>query len=167
MTSNAYICIKNMKKYRVRLTSEEQSTLRKLINAGKYKHTKLKRAQILIGCDESEQGKAMKDEEISRAYDVSLRTIERTRQRFVEQGFEMAINGKPRPVNARLKIDGAAEAYLIATVCSKAPEGYEKWTVKLLTQELKRKGYVISISEEAVRLRLKKTNLSPGAKNIT
>ena len=156
-----------MKKYRVHLSSEEQNTMLKLISAGKYKHTKLKRAQILVACDESERGKNMKDEEISRAYDVSLRTIERTRQRCVEQGFEMALNGKPRPVNARLKIDGDAEAFLIATACTQAPEGYEKWSVKLLTQELKKAGYVISISEEAVRLRLKKTKLNRGEKNIT
>jgi transposase len=156
-----------MKKYHVTLSEEERTMLKKLIQSGKYKNTKLRRAQILLGSDENEGGKKMKDEEISKAYDVGLRTIERLRRRFVEDGFEIALNGKPRPVNSRIKIDGDAEAHLIATACSDAPAGYEKWTIKLLMQELKKKGYVLEISEEAVRQRLKKTKLNPGEKNIS
>ena len=155
-----------MKKYRVTLLPEERTDLLALVSSGKYRYTKLKRAQILLGADESQGGKCMKDEEIKKAYDVSVRTIERTRQRFVEEGLETALNGKPRPVNVPIKMDGELEAHLIATACSKAPEGYEKWTVKLLTAELKKKGYVVSISEETVRLTLKKTKLNRGEKNI-
>ena len=156
-----------MKKYRVHLSSSEREILRTIINSGKYSKTKLKRAQILLGSDESEGGKKMNDESIRQAYDVSLRTIERTRQRFVESGFELSIEGKPRPMNARIKIDGDAEAYLIATACSEAPEGYEKWTLNLLSQALKKKGYVMSISREAVRQTLKKTKLNLGKRNIS
>lgn len=156
-----------MKKYRVTLTDRERAELQELIKSGKYKNTKLKRAQILLGSDESERGKRMKDEELSKAYDVGVRTIERLRQRFVFDGFDLALNGKPRPVNARIKIDGDAESYLIATACSKAPAGYEKWTISLLTQALKKSGYVVEISEEAVRKRLKKTKLNRGAKNTS
>ena len=155
-----------MKKYRVKLTKKEQEELKKVISAGKYKNTKLKRAQILLGSDESGGGKHLTDEQISKAYDVSLRTIERTRQRFTEQGYDFAIEGKPRPVNAKIKIDGDVESYLIATACSEAPEGYEKWTLSLLSQELKKKGYVLSISREAIRQTLKKMKQNRGRKNI-
>ena len=156
-----------MKKYRVTLTPEERSALKELIRSGKYKNTKLKRAQLLLGADESPGGKAMKDEELSKAYDAGRRTVERLRQRFIEDGFDLALNGKPRPVNARIKIDGDAESFLVATACSEAPAGYEKWTVKLLAGELKKNGYVVEISEEAVRQTLKKTKRNPGARSIS
>jgi len=155
-----------MKKYKVTLRSKEQLELSELVSSGKYKNTKLKRAQILLGADESINGKQMKDEEISLAYDVSIRTIERTRQRFVEEGIQIALNGKPRPVNVPIKMDGDLESHLVLAACSKPPEGYEKWTVKLLTQELIKKGHVVEISEETVRLTLKKTKQNLGAKNI-
>ena len=154
-----------MKKYKVTLTSKEQTDLAKLVSSGKYKNTKLKRAQILLGADESENGKKMKDEEINRAYDVSIRTIERTRQRFIEDGIQIALNGKQRPVNVPIKMDGDLESHLVLAACSEPPEGYEKWTVKLLTEELIKKGHVVEISQETVRLTLKKTKLNLGAKN--
>lgn len=154
-----------MKKYKVTLTTTEQTDLTLFISKGKYKNTKLKRAQILLGADESKGGKKMTDAEISHAYDVSIRTIERTRQRFVEDGIEIALKGKPRPVNARIKMDGNLESHLVLAACSEPPEGYEKWTVKLLTEELMNKGHVVEISQETVRLTLKKTKQSLGVKN--
>ena len=156
-----------MKKYRVKLLSSEQISLDEFISKGKYKNTRLKRAQILLACDESANGKNMTDEQISHAYGVSLRTIERTRQRFVEEGYEIALHGKPRPLNVPIKMDGKLESYLISEACSEAPEGYERWTVKLLTASLKKKGYVAEISEESVRLALKKIGLSLGGKSIS
>ncbi len=107
----------------------------------------------------------MTDQQISSAYDVSIRTIERIRERFVEDSFEMALDGKPRPVNVPIKMDGELEAHLVATACSEAPEGYERWTVRLLAEELKNKGYVAEISRETVRRTLKRTNSSPGRGN--
>lgn len=145
-----------MKKYRVTLTKSEQEELRSTISKGHYRNTKLKRAQILLGSDQSEQGKNMTDEQTSKAYDVSIRTVERTRERFVEKGYQIALNGEPRPLSLPTKMDGELEAHLVATACSEAPEGYEKWTVKLLTEELISKGYVASISQETVRKTLKK-----------
>lgn len=156
-----------MKKYRVTLTELEQTDLADQISIGKYKNTRLKRAQILLGSDESEGGKQMKDEEIVKAYGVSLRTVERTRQRFVEDGIEIALNGKERPINARRVMDGDLESHLVVAACSNPPEGYEKWTVKLLTEAIVKKGYVFEISEETVRLTLKKTKLSLGERNIS
>jgi transposase len=156
-----------MKKYRVHLIEVEREKLRTLIISGKYKEKKLKRAQILLGADESEGGKNMSDEQIVLAYDTSPSTVERTRRRFIEDGFDIALHGKPRPVTARIKMDGDLEAHLVATACSEAPEGYERWTVKLLTEELIAKGYIAEISEETVRLTLKKTKLSLEKNNIS
>ena len=154
-----------MKKYRVTLTEEERDELRTILLKLKTTTTRFKRAQVLLGCDQSESGKKMKDTQLSLAYGVSVSTIERTRKRFVEEGFEIALNGKPRPVNVPIKMDGELEAHLIATACSKAPDGYEKWTSKLLVCELKRKGYVLELSEETVRRTLKKTKLNLGKSN--
>jgi len=156
-----------MKKYRVNLTTAERVDLSQLVSSGKYKNTKLRRAQILLGCDEGEGGKKMKDEEISRAYGASIRTIERTRQRFVEDSLAIALNGKQRPLNVPIKMDGDLESHLIVAACSEPPEGYEKWTVKLLTQDLIKKGHVLEISEETVRLTLKKTKRNLGKRNIS
>lgn len=155
-----------MKKHKVTLTTAEREQLRSLINSGNYKNTKLKRAQILLGSDESAAGKRMKDTEIQHAYDASIRTIERTRRRFVEDGFEIALNGKPRPVNVPIKMDGELEAHLVAIACSEAPQGYEKWTLRMLTDELINRGYIAEISQETVRLTLKKMKLNLGEKNI-
>ena len=156
-----------MKKYKVTLTAKEQADLAKQVSSGKYKNTKLKRARILLGADESTGGKKRKDEERSHAYGVSIRTIERTRQRFIEDGIQIALNGKPRPVNVPIKMDGDLESHLVVAACSEPPPGYEKWTVKLLTQELIKKGHVVEISEETVRLTLKKTKLNLGARNTS
>jgi len=154
-----------MRKYSVHLTPREREELRQVIESGQKAKTKLKRAQILLGADESDGGKKLRDEEIELAYDVSIRTIERTRQRFVEDGFELALNGKPRPVNVPIKMDGELEAHLVAIACSEAPEGYEKWSVRLLTDELIKRGYIAEISEETVRLTLKKTERNHGVNN--
>jgi len=106
-----------MKHYRVTLTELERLELVNLIS-GKYKNTKQKRAQILLGSDESEGVKKMKDEELSKAYDVSVKTVARVRQRFVEEGYEIALDGKPRPVNREKILDGRVESQLIALRCS-------------------------------------------------
>ena len=154
-----------MKKYRVALTDEERELLTSVIEERRGLVTQFRRAQILLGADEAVGGKGMTDQQISLAYDVSIRTIERTRERFVGDSFEMALDGKPRPVNVPIKMDGELEAHLVATACGEAPEGYERWTIRLLTQALKGKGYVAEISEETVRRTLKKTSSSPGRGN--
>lgn len=152
----------NMKLYRVMLTEVEQVELVHLISSGKYKNTKLKRAQILLASDESEGGKRMKDAEISKAYDVSLVTISRVRQRFVEDGYEIALHGKPRPVNREKVLDGRVESKLIALRCSDVPEGANSWTLRLLANQMMALDYVESISHESVRQILKKTKLNRG-----
>ncbi|MFT4664297.1 MAG: transposase [Polaribacter sp.] len=151
-----------MKKYRVTLTSEERSSLKSLLKSGKYKGTKSRRAQILLGTDESEGGKKMKDEEIRKAFDCGIRTIERLRQRFVEDGYEIALNGKPRPLNKARIFDGRVESHLLTLRCSDVPAGNNSWTLRLLADKMVELEHVEQMSYESVRRILKKRKLSLG-----
>jgi len=151
-----------MKYYKVTLTEEERDYLKNLIRQGKYKNTKLRRAQILLGADESEGGKQMKDKEITKSYDCGLRTVERLRERFVKDGFEIALNGKPRPVNKEKVLDGRVESHLLALRCSDVPAGNNSWTLRLLSEKMVELEYVEQISYESVRRILKKHQLNPG-----
>ena len=150
------------KKYIVDLTTEERSDLEDRLRGGQMSVRKVKRIQILLKADEG-----WNDERIAEAYDVGLSTVERTRRKFVERGLEGAItNRRPRREYPR-KLDGKAEAHLIALMCGPAPAGYARWSLRLLADELvKIEGVEIEdISHETVRQTLKKTNLSLGAKN--
>ena len=147
------------KKYKVSLTGQEREELKAVIKKG-VNANKIKRANILLGADEGEEGKQMSDKAISTAYKVSLRMVERLRKRFVTAGFKIALNGKavgtPRP----RKIDGNVEAHLIVLTRSKAPEGYQEWNLRLLADSLVALGHVDSLSHESVRQTLKKTRLN-------
>ena len=150
------------KKYIVDLTTEEGTDLESRLRGGEMGVRKVKRIQILLKADEG-----WTDERIAEALDVGLSTVERTRRKFVERGMEGAItNRRPRRKYAR-KLDGRAEAHLIALVCGPVPEGYARWSLRLLADELvKVEGIEIeTISHETVRRALKKTNLSLGARN--
>ena len=151
-----------MKRYRVSLSVAEREYLEAELRAGKFTNTRLRRAHILLGSDESEGGKGMTDEQIQQAYGGSIRTIEGTRRRFVEQGFDMALHGKERPVNAKRKVDGRVESQLIAMRCSDAPQGSNGWTLRLLADKMVELGYVESISHQGVNDILKKHQLSLG-----
>lgn len=151
-----------MKIYRVTLTEKEQLELKSLISSGKYKNTKLKRAQILLASDESIGGKKMTDEEIVKAYDVGMRTVGRVRERFVEDGYKIALEGKPRPINREKVLDGRVESKLISLRCSDVPSGSNSWTLRLLADKMVELEYVESISYESVRQILKKHQLSHG-----
>ena len=150
------------KKYIVDLTTEERCELEGRLQGGQMSVRKVKRIQILLKADEG-----WSDERIAEALDVGLSTVERTRRKFVERGLEGAItNRRPRRGYSR-KLDGKAEAHLIALMCGPAPAGYARWSLRLLADELvKIEGVEIEdLSHETVRQTLKKTNLSPGAKN--
>lgn len=148
-----------MKKYRVTLTSEERESLTDLIRAGKASALVQAHARILLKADQAEGGPAWLDERIAEAFDVDVTTVERVRKRFVEQGSEAALRRKPqdRPSRPR-KLDGAAEARLIALACSAPPEGRKSWTMRLLAEKLVELEVVDSIGEETVRSALEKTS---------
>lgn len=155
-----------MIKYRVTLTEEERDYLLKISQKGISKAQKIRNAIILLNCDEGE----LSDEKqnnltIAKLLHVSERTVERVKRLFVEESFEIALNGKPYEINKVPKIDGDVEAKLVTLACSETPDGYARWTLRLLADKMVELSYVDSISHEAVRQVLKKTNLSPGKKN--
>jgi transposase len=140
------------KQYLVTLTDDERQSLRGLVSQGKAAARAIEHARILLKADVAED---WNDEEISQAYDVSIRTVERVRKRFVEEGLEAALR-PPRVPRPPRKLDGDVEAHLVALACSDPPEGRARWTVRLLAQKLVELGHVDSISHESVRTARKK-----------
>ena len=155
-----------MKKYKVTLTAEERQQLSDLIASGKAAAQKLAHARVLLKADAADGGPAWPDARIAEAVDVSIATVERLRQRFVEQGLEAALGRKKqdRPSRPR-KLDGRAEARLIALACSAPPDGRKAWTMKLLADRLVELEVVDSVSDETVRRALKKTRSSRGRRS--
>jgi transposase len=147
-----------MKKYRVTLTADERESLSRLIAAGRAAALKLARARILLKADAAPGGPGWADERIAEAVEVSVATVERVRQRFVERGLEATLARKvqDRPSRQR-KLDGAAEARLVALACSAPPRGRKAWTLKLLADKLVELEVVGAIAGETVRQVLKKT----------
>jgi len=152
-----------MKKYKVTLTAEERQHLSALIAVGKAAAMKLAHARILLKADAADGGPAWPDERIAQAVEVGVATVERVRQRFVEQGLEAALVRKKqdRPSRER-KRDGRAEARLIALACSAPPEGRTEWTMQLLADKLVELRVVEAVSDETVRRALKKTRSNRG-----
>lgn len=146
------------KKYIVALSAEERETLESLTTTGKTSAYKLNHARILLMADINQQGGGWRDHDISDALNISISTIERIRQRFVEQSLEAALSRQlPSRTKPRL-LDGEQEAHLVALACAQPPEGQRKWSLRLLADQLVELGYVESISHETVRQTLKKTN---------
>jgi transposase len=155
-----------MKKYKVTLNDEERSELHELIAAGKGAAKRLAHARVLLEADASDGGPAWPDAHIAQAVELSVATVERVRQRFVEQGFEAALTRKKqaRPSRER-RLDGAAEARLVALACSAPPDGRVCWTMQLLADRLVELRVVDSVSDETVRRTLKKTRSSRGRRS--
>jgi len=150
-----------MKKYKVTLTAAERQELSQLIASGKAAAQKLTHARILLKADAGPGGPAWTDQRIAQALEVNVTTVERLRQRFVEQGVEAALVRKKQDHPSRPpKLDGAAEARLIALACSAPPEGRKAWTLQLLADKLVELEVVDSVSYETVRQVLKKTSSS-------
>ena len=150
------------KRYRVTLTQEERQELEKMVSAGKAAARKLARARILLLADQADGGPARSDPEITAALGCGRATVERVRKLFVEEGFEAVLNPQPTMRIYERRLDGKAEAHLVALACGAPPEGRARWTLRLLADRLVGLGCVESVSHEAVRQTLKKTNLSPG-----
>jgi transposase len=152
-----------MKKYIVTLTEDEREALGVLTSKGKHKSQKILNALILLGCDESKhQVKRSTNEEIARVLNISMKKIDRVKRRFVEEGFDVALNGKKGSRVYTKKADGDFEAHLVALSCSEPPEGFTRWSLRLLADKVVELNYIDSISHEAVRRVLKKMKSSPG-----
>jgi len=146
----------------VELTDAERKTLSELISSGKGAARKLTRARILLKADSRSGAPNWSDVKISEALEVGRATVERLRKRFVEEGFEVALGQRKSQRNYQRKLDGDAEAHLIALACSKTPQGYSRWTLRLLAERMVALEYIDQVSHETVRSVLKKTNLSLG-----
>jgi transposase len=146
------------KKYRVTLTAEERVELEGMLGKGKADARKLAHARILLQADAADGGPARTDEQVAAGLNVSTRTVERVRQRFVEDGIQAALLPRPtKRVYARV-LDGAQEAHLLALACSAPPAGKRRWTLRLLAEQVVELKYADAVSHETVRRVLKKTS---------
>lgn len=148
--------------YRVTLLATERQELQALVSKGKAAARKLTRARILLLADQVEGGPAKQDPEIVDALGCGRATVERVRKQFVEEGLEATLNPKPTTRTYERRLDGQAEAHLVAIVCGAPPEGRARWTLRLLADRIVGLGQVESLSHETVRQTLKKTSLNLG-----
>jgi hypothetical protein len=149
-------------KFAVELTEEERARLRTLIGRGEAPARLLTHARILLKADQGEGGAAWADAAIAGALEVHTTTVARVRRAYVEGGLEAALARKaPDRVYPRV-LDGVAEAHLIAVACSAPPTGRERWTLRLLADELVRLEVVAAVSHETVRRTLQQTTSNRG-----
>ena len=145
-----------MRRTKVSLSKEEQDHLEKLVQSGVASARKLTRARVLLKSSEGIEHGA-----IAKFLDIHYSTVTRVCQRYVEQGLERTLAHKQRPNRQRKLVDGRLEAQLIQLACSAAPEGYARWSLRLLADKLVELGLVKEISHETVRTSLKKMNYHP------
>lgn len=151
-----------VKKYVVRLSTDERSVLEMLIRKGKSSAQRLLKARILLKADVSDGGEGWSDSEIIRALGTSVSMVYRVRKQLVEEGFEAVLRRKPRETPSVPRIfDGEKEAKLIALACSKPPKGRARWTLRLLETTVVELGIVERASDSTIGRVLKKTLSSP------
>ena len=151
-----------MIRYRIRLSQEEVKELRIIINKGSHTSQTFRAAYILLNCDEGDYSEKVTNEQISKVLKVGMRTIDRVKKKFIEDGFEKVLE---RRISSRIydvKIDGDVEAKLVKLCCSEPPSGFAKWSLRLLADKMVELKYIESISYVSVGNVLKKMNLSLG-----
>jgi len=151
-----------MIRYTIKLTKSEVSELMNIVNKGSHTSQTFRTAYILLNCDEGEYSEKVTNEQISKVLKIGMRTIDRVKKRFIEQGMEAALERKPTTRLYENKVDGEVEAKLIALCCGNPPEGRSKWSLRLLADKMVELEHVDYISHVTVREVLKKTNLSLG-----
>jgi len=156
-----------MKKYKVTLELEERDELENIIRKGSHKSKKVINdkskkvinALILLNCDEGKfQKQRMKNEDVSGVLQIGMRKIDRVKKSFVEEGIEIALSGRKGDRIYKKKADGDFEAHLVALSCSEPPEGFARWSLRLLADRVVELNYIDSVSYETVRRVLKKRN---------
>ena len=144
-------------KHRVKLTIDERQTLEQLVCRGRAAGWKLRRAQALLKCDEGKEGPAWPDAKIAEAFDITPRSLENWRKQAVDRGPMSLLERKISDRSMRRKLDGVGEAKLVQLACSDPPEGYGRWSLRLLADKLVSLEVVDAIGYECVRQTLKKT----------
>jgi hypothetical protein len=147
-----------MKRYKITLTKEEREQLNDIISKGTHSAQLYHGAYILLNCDEGKWGDKLTNEQIRKVLQISMRMIDRVKQKFVEEGFEACLERKTLSKTKEKKVDGDMEAHLIALSCSKPPKGYSRWSLRMLADKMIELKYAESISHETVRRVLKKTS---------
>ena len=152
-----------MNTYKVTLTQEERNQLTEITRTGTHAARKVIHALILLNVDRGQYNTEQQiNEEISKVLKIGMRTIDRVKKRFVEEGLDAALKMAPTSRGYDKLVDGDMEAHLIALACGEPPKGYARWSLRLLSNKLVELRIAESISYETVRRTLKKTNLSLG-----
>ena len=151
-----------MVRYKVALLKDEREELMAIINKGYHTSQSFRAAYILLNCDEGKYSEKVTNEQISKVLKIGMRTIDRVKRKFVEEGLEFVLERKPPDREYERKADGEVEARLITLCCSEPPRGFAKWSLRLLADRMVELKYVDSISYETVRRVLKKTNYGLG-----
>ena len=146
------------------LTEDERDELTDIIKKGKRSAQIIRNALILLNTDQGEYGNKKKVSDVASLLQIGERTINRVKKLFVEEGFERTIYGfnKLMARSRPLRLDGDAEAHLISLCCSDPPQGFAKWSLRLLADKMVELNYIDSVSHETIRRTLKKTNLNLG-----
>ncbi|GAH87135.1 unnamed protein product [marine sediment metagenome] len=148
-----------MKKYNVTLTKEERDELQKIASKGSHRSQKVLNALILLNCDVGKYKEhKSRNKDISRILQISIKKIDRVKRRFVEEVLSIALEGHKGKRIYKKKVDGDFEAHLIALSCSTPPEGFSRWSLRMLADTVVELEYIDGISHETVRRVLKKTN---------
>jgi len=145
-----------MKKYKITLTESEVDLLEEITRKGKRSAMIIRNAYILLNSNQSPGGKSQRDEDIAGFLGITVRTVEKIREKFVTEGFDTALYGKESTRKYKVKVDGDVEAHLVALSCSKPPKGYARWSLRLLSDKMVELKYIDNISHETVRSVLKK-----------
>jgi transposase len=151
-----------MIRYTIKLTKSEVDELLAIINKGSHTSQTFRTAYILLNCDEGKYAEKVTNEQISKVLKIGMRTIDRVKKKFIEEGFEAVLERRPTCRVYETKSDGDVEAKLVTLCCSEPPKGFAKWSLRLLADKMVELKYVESISHVTVRSILKKTNLNPG-----
>jgi len=148
-----------MKQHSIVLSREQRRELEALISTGQASARKLTHARILLKADGGPEGPRWSNRQIHEALEVGETTVRRVRHSFAQDGLEAALNRRPQPPRPQqCKLDGEQEAHLVALLCGPAPDGYERWSLRLVASKLVELELVESVSHETVRQVLKKTN---------
>ena len=149
-------------RYTIKLTKSEVEELHVIINKGSHTSQTFRVAYILLNCDVGKYSDKVTNEQISKVLKVGMRTIDRVKKQFIEEGFEAVLERRPSTRVYEGKADGDMEAKLVTLCCSEPPKGFSKWSLRLLADKMVELNYVESISHVTVRTVLKKMNLNPG-----
>ena len=151
-----------MIRYTIKLTKSEVEELMSVINKGSHTSQAFRTAYILLNCDEGRYSEKVTNEQISKVLKVGMRTIDRVKKKFIDEGLDASLERRPTQRIYEGKIDGDSEAKLVTLCCSEPPKGFAKWSLRLLADKMVELKYVESISHVTVRSVLKKTNLTLG-----